>query len=373
MRRDQPTTLGAGAGARPPEGVPGPWSRVGVELELLAPRGSSRAHLAHELSRRCGGTVHPVFHADSEPSLVPGMGQFLHLTRGLEVRRDDGRVLCTLVDDITINGDLDQRAAPRPGWYRVLSDDRRLLRLVAAHADPAAPLETVLDPVAALFGVQVQARGAVRRVNDGAGATIALAAPQPGERERPCEVVTPPLERDHLGALEELLAPARELGFVVPREAAVHLHLDGAPFRSVHAFANVVRLFARWRDPLWRVLGTNPACVRLRPLPEDLVRLVEDAGSGGRGWDELRRAAGRLGLTKFFDVNLTSLLAEAPTRDTLEVRILPGMISGPAVVRRAALVDGLLRRCQDPRPLPAPPGDLDAACAQLERMARAGG
>ena len=348
-------------------------ARTGFELELLAPRGSSREALASELARRTGGSVRRVFHTDSEPSRVPGMGHFLHLTQGFEVRRADGGPLCTLVDDITLAADLEQRAAPRPGWYRLLSDDARLLRLVAARADPTAPLASVLDPVAAVFGVAVEAVGPAVRVNDAAGATIVLGAPLPGERERPCEVVTPPLERDHGAALEELLAPARDLGFTVPREAAVHLHLDAEPFRTVAAFGNVVRLFAHWREALWAALGTNPACRRLGPVPVELVDLVErqpPAGTGTAGWRALRAAALGTGATKFCDVNLTRVLAEAPALDTLEVRVLPGSLHAAEVLERAALVEALLRRCQDERPVPRPSsGDPGRAAAELLALA----
>ncbi|PPK98788.1 putative amidoligase enzyme [Kineococcus xinjiangensis] len=357
----------------PAAGAPGQDSpvltgRVGVEVELLAPRGSSRAVLAAELARRCGGTVEPTFHADAEPSLVPGMGRFLHLTRGFCVRDRDGAPVCTLVDDITLRADLDPSARPQPGWYRILSDDARLLRLVSRHADPAADLATVLEPVAALFGARVEEHGAVRRLNDTAGATVALAAPAPGERERPCEVVTPPLAARHLDRLEELLAPARNLGFTVPQEAAVHLHLDGGPYREVSAFRNVVRLFALWREPLRRALATNPACTRLRPLPAALVDLVEQPWRGD--WPALQRAALGTGLTKFFDVNLTKLLTDRPDRDTLEVRILPGALHGADIVARAALVEALLRRCRRPEVLPAPTTASPAA-AQAELLALA--
>ncbi|GAB7190321.1 hypothetical protein NUM3379_10270 [Kineococcus sp. NUM-3379] len=343
--------------------------RTGVELELLAPRGASRETLAGELARRCGGTYTPVFHADAEPSLVPGMGHFLHLTKGFAVHRRGGEPLCTLVDDITIRADLEPRTPPVPGWYRVLSDDARLLRLVEHLADPAVGLAHVLDPVAAAFGVDVEVHGPVRRLNDSAGATVALAAPLPGERERPCEIVTPPLVGNHLAALEELLEPARELGFTVPHEAAVHLHLDGSPYRDVSAFCNVVRLFAHWRGPLRRVLATNPACTRLQPLPTALVELVERPWAGRGGWPALREAARATGLTKFFDVNLTKVLAEDPDRDTLEVRILPGSLSGAEVVRRAALVEALLRRCRSAAPLPRPRGTGAAADAELLALA----
>ncbi|GMA86270.1 hypothetical protein GCM10025868_15200 [Angustibacter aerolatus] len=98
-----------------------------------------------------------------------------------------------------------------------------------------------------LFGTTVERFGPFGRVGDETGSTVALAAPLPPGRERPCEIVTPPIERDHLAVLESLLAPARALGFTVPVEAAVHLHVDGGPFRQVHAFTNLVRLFAWWR------------------------------------------------------------------------------------------------------------------------------
>ncbi|MEU8819574.1 amidoligase family protein [Actinoplanes sp. NPDC048796] len=322
--------------------------RIGFEIELMAPRGASRRTLADDLAARHGGRVRPVWHSDSEPSLVPGLGRFLHLTQGFEVVRADGTLLCTLVDDITLLDGLNPRSPALPGWYRVLSDEPRLLRLLARQADPAAPLERVLDAAGELWGRTPEPIADVVRLDDETGATIALAAPQGAERERPCEIVTPPLARDHERALGELLGPARELGFTVPNEAAVHLHVDGAPFRRPSALANVVRLFAHWREPLRELLGTNPACRRLAPLPASLVA----AADGVPGFDDLAKAAAEGGLTKYFDVNLTQLFADQPIRDTVEIRILPGMISTDEILNRAALVELLLDRCEDPEPLP---------------------
>jgi hypothetical protein len=339
--------------------------RIGFEIELMAPPGVSRRTLALDLAARHGGRVRPVWHHDSEPSLVPGLGRFLHLTQGFEVRRADGGLLCTLVDDITLVDDLDPRAAPRPGWFRVLSDDSRLLRLLAAHSDPGGTLDAALDATAQLWGSVVQRHGDIYQLDDGADATIALAAPQGGERERPCEIVTPPLAGDHHAALAELLGPAAELGFTVPAEAAVHLHFDGAPFRPAHALANVIRLFGAWRDVLRAVLGTNPACRRLAPLPQPLVGAV----AGTPSYEELQRAAADGGLSKFFDVNLTQLLTGTPVRDTLEIRILPGAIDPDEIVNRAALVELLLERCLDPQPFPAPAAGLTAGVEQVLQIA----
>ncbi|MFI5891682.1 amidoligase family protein [Actinoplanes sp. NPDC051513] len=334
--------------------------RIGFEIELMAPQGRSRRSLAYDLAGRIGGRIRPVWHHDSEPSLVPGLGRFLHLTQGFEVLRADGSQLCTLVDDITLMDGLQPRTPAPPGWYRVLSDDSRLLSLLAAQCDPGAPLERVLDPVATLWGPGAEAEivGDVVRLDDPSGATIALVAPQGAERERPCEIVTPPLSENHAEALEELLEPSRELGFTVPNEAAVHLHLDGAPFRDPRALANVVLLFAHYREGLRELLQTNPACRRLAPLP---AQLVAAASRGKPTIDELREAADEGELTKYFDVNLTQLLKDRPLRDTLEIRILPGAITADEIVNRAALVELLLDRCEDPEPFPvAPTGNVSA-------------
>lgn len=327
--------------------------RIGFEVELLAPAGSDRQVLAEALAGRRGGRVHRSFHTDSEPSAVPGVGVFRHLSPAFDVVDGDGAAVVRLVDDITIVSDL-AGTSTRPGhrgWYRVLCDEPRLLRLIERSADPDATLPDVLAPVAELFGTHVELMRGAARVNDSAGATIAVVMPLPAGRERPCEVVTPPIAEDHGAVLGELLGPARELGFTVPAEAAVHLHLDGAPFRQPAAFANLVRLFGHWREPLWAALGTNEACRRLAPLPAELLRLVE---RGDQSWGELSAAARGIGLTKYADVNLTQLVAPHPVRDTVEVRILPGALEASDIVARAALVERLLLRCLDDTPIPRP-------------------
>ncbi|GAB4086316.1 hypothetical protein GCM10028784_29460 [Myceligenerans cantabricum] len=344
--------------------------RTGFEIELLAPPGSDRRVLADALAARTRGSVRRSFHTDSEPSTVPGVGVFRHLSPAFDVVGDGGRPVARLVDDVTIESGL--TAAPRApvadGWFRVLCDDARLLRLIERHVDPDVTLPEALRPVAELFGSEVELLRGAARVNDPTGATIAVAMALPGGRERPCEVITPPLATDHGAALDELLTPARDLGFTVPVEAAVHLHVDGAPFRRTSAFANLVRLFALWRDPLWAALKTNHFCKRLAPLPADLLELVDSDPS--RPWEDLAGQARALKLTKYSDINLTQLVALRPVRDTVEVRILPGDDDAAAIVDRAALVERLLLRCLDDRPVPAPgPAELEYPAAALEALA----
>lgn len=298
---------------------------------------------------------------------MPGIGVFRHLSPAFDVVDGAGAPVARLVDDITLTDDL-AGTTTRPGhrgWYRVLCDEPRLLRLVERHTDPGASLPDVLAPVAALFGASVELLGGAARVNDATGATVAVAMPLPAGRERPCEVVTPPLTTGHGRTLDALLAPARDLGFTVPAEAAVHLHVDGGPFRRAPALANLVRLFGHWREPLRAALGTNPACRRLAPLPADLVRLTD---RDDLAWAELRETARAAGVTKYADVNLTQLVSAHPLRDTVEVRILPGSLDAAEIVRRAALVEHLLLRCLDDEPVPRPGAD---AAHDPERALRA--
>jgi len=393
--------------------------RIGVEIELIAPPGVDRGVLARRVALASGGAARRVFHTDSEPSLVPGMGHFWHLTPAWEVSDARGAPVASFVDDITIADDLRREheearagragavtfAPSSPGLWRVLSDDPRLLRLVADHSDPAAPVAQSLDAAARLFGTDVEVVGGVRRLRDRSGASIAMAAPLAPGRERPCEIVTAPLVVDHEAALEALLRPARELGFTVPVEAAVHLHVDGAPFRSAHAFANLVRLFGHWRGALHELLETNPACTRLAPMPPAVLALVEEEAAawaaatsaartgadaeddvvttagddattaGGAAsaerWHRLQQAAARTGLLKYMDVNLTALLTDAPVRDTVEVRILPGSLSASDITGRARLVEGLLDRCLEEAPLPRPTTASSPAAAAAELLALA--
>jgi hypothetical protein len=156
------------------------WT-VGFEIELLAPRGRSRLDLAQSVARHHGGAVQRFFHPQSEPSKVAGKPSFENLTPGFEVLDGKGRPIARFVDDMTLLADLDGKAPPLPGWYRIVTDDRRLLRLIMRHCDAAAPIERVLAPIAALFGTQadIHPSGMVKIVDD-RGASVAIAAPLPG-------------------------------------------------------------------------------------------------------------------------------------------------------------------------------------------------
>lgn len=326
--------------------------RIGVEAELLAPVGRSRATLADRLAADVGGSVTRYFHAQTEPSLAPGVAVFDNLTLGFRVLDADGNWRANCVDDLTLQDDLDRTHPSQPGWFRLLSDDRRFLHLAIALGTAERGLRDAMAPVAAAYGTQVEEfDGGMMRVCDVVGSPVLLGASLPGERERPCELVTAPLDADHGPRLNALLAAARELGFTVPRESATHVHFDAQALHNAHAVRNLVRLWQRWSGTLKKLVGTNPACRQLGGWPPALMRCVETPGFARLPWPEAQAALAHVGLTKFCDLNLLHLTQPKPAKNTVEVRVLPGSIDTLTILMGAALFEGLLRRAIDPAPV----------------------
>ena len=322
--------------------------RIGFEVELLAPRGVSRADLALRVAQRVGGKVRRYFHQQAEPSKAPNVPIFENLTLGFQVS-EGGRHIASFVDDLTLQRDLNRDASPANGWYRIVADDARILRLVCQHCDPAAPLETVLDPLAALFATPPHTHAGMVRVSDDEGRSVAIAAPSPGERERPCEIVTAPIEREHEKVLEALLADARELGFAAPIEGATHLHFDAAQLQSASTIAALVDVLWRHGDALKALLGANPNCVRLGSWPEALPRLTKSERFRMLAWPEAQAALRRVGLTKFCDYNLLNVALGTSAKHTFEVRVLPTHLRAAPIIEAAALFEALLRACAGPQ------------------------
>lgn len=320
-----------------------PW-KMGVEVELLAPPGRSRLDLAEAIAAHYRGRCRRIFHPQAEPSTVVGTPVFENLTLGFMVEDAHGNVVGQCVDDLTLQDDLDRNRPPLPGWYRIVSDDVRLLRLTSIHADPTAPLDEVLRPIAALFGEEVQkGDDGMVRVSDAAGASIAIGARLPGERERACEVITPPIETDHLERLEVLLGLARDLDFGIPAEGATHLHFDAARLCSARAVSNLVTLLAAHGEILKDMVGTNPRCRRLGAMPTEMCELVAAPDFASLDWPEAKAKLQALGLTKYCDFNLQNLVHDAPGKHTFEVRILPASLAGETIVRAAALFAAILQ------------------------------
>jgi len=172
--------------------------KTGFEIELMAPIGKSREDLARALADKQQGAVQRFFHPQSEPSKVPGRPTFENLTLGFHLLDAYGQNVASFVDDLTLQADFNRQRAPRPGWYRIIADDARLLRLVIRHCDAALPAGAVLAPLSGLFGTEpLSHESGMYRVEDDRGVSVAICAPLPGERERPCEIVTAPIVTGH--------------------------------------------------------------------------------------------------------------------------------------------------------------------------------
>ena len=309
-----------------------PCKTIGVEVELLAPVGGDRRQLAEYIAARVGGSVRPCFHIDSEPSKVKGKPIFYHLTQAFEVRDADDQLLVTCLDDITLQRDLNKSAKPKPGWYRILSDDVRLLRLLERHTDASATIEQCLAPLGTLFGTQPQTTPqGVYRLIDEWNASLAMAAPLPGERERPCELVTAPLAAEDRTTLPLLLGCAAELGFTLPNEGATHLHFDGKPFCSASGLVVTMNLLHAQRDTLRELVISNPYCRRLGPWPDALVEAVNQPDFLQLDWDQARQRLLALKPSKYVDFNIRNLANNLQHKHTLEIRNLPATLDSSRI------------------------------------------
>lgn len=336
-------------------GLPDPRWRVGFEVELMAPRGRTRRALADAIAAAAAGTVTPFFHPQSEPSKVPGTPIFHNLTPGFEVRGPDGAWIARCVDDLTLQADCRREAPPVPGWFRVVSDDLRLLHLVRRHGRPDGGIDEAVGPVAALFGTAPEpgAHG-LWRVADETGAPVCLGAPLPGERERPCELITAPLERDHGAILGAHLELARGLGFFPAAEAAVHVHLDAAALSSARAMRALVRLWRAHADEIKRLVRTNPRCVRLGAWPDALLAAVEAPGFAELPWPEAVARLRAAKPTKYVDLNLANHVLGLRDKPTIELRVLPGGDRPEPMIAGALVGEALLRAAVEDRPADRP-------------------
>ncbi|MEZ4316429.1 MAG: amidoligase family protein [Myxococcota bacterium] len=344
--------------------------RVGVELELMAPPTRTRRDLAEALAGP-GGRVERFFHPQSEPSLVENMDVFDSLTLGFRALDREGREVASCVDDLTLRDGLDRTRAPRDGWFRIVSDDRRLLHLIRRQARADGSLRDALAPTAALFGTDLEeVPGGMLKVVDEIGSPICIGAQLPGERERPCEIVTPPIapEADFGATLERLLATARRLGFSVPAESATHLHLESAALESAPVLASLVELLATWGDALKAAVRSNPRCVRLGPIPDALLETVRTPGFRELDWPSARARLASLKLSKYVDWNMKNLAHPRADKPTFEVRVLPGTLRAEPVEQAARLFVAIAQRCVHGPPVePADRAPLGGLLDQLEQ------
>lgn len=314
----------------------GPDSRTGFELELLAPPGRSRADLAHNLAKEFQGRVEHGFKFHGGGHHTDGR-KICKLSPAWRVIDDLGQVLCTLVDDVTISAQLDRRAPPASTLYRLITDDVRLASWIERRCwGPDREPEQALEALCVEFAAQVgePGRHGVKRpdqraVVDPHGQILCVVAELEIDRQRVCELVTSPLRRNQRhDLLARLLRCAQAQDFAIPAEAALHLHLDGEPWRDTETLCRLLHYAMRSRDSLHETFETNPRCRRLRPLADELQALVEEtwqhlqARAPAPPFEDFAAEIRDAGLDKFVDINVQGVVLPFPRQPTLELRFL---------------------------------------------------
>ena len=325
--------------------------KTGFEIELIAPVAKSRRDLANAIATCCNGTVKTVFYPQSEPSKAAGIQVFENLVLGFDVSDASGGRIALCVDDLTIISDLDFHTKSKPGWYRIISDDARLLELVMAHCNPHEHQRIVLQPLAKLFGSELQKDDSdLYKVSDRQKRSVAIAASLPGERERVCEIITPPIEEQHEEVLSRLLNYAVELKFSVPKEAAVHIHFDAKKLKNARTICRMVDVFDLHGTKFKKMVKSNPHCRRLGALSPKLVQQCRQPGFAKIGWKPARKKLETLDVSKYTDFNFFNLINETPGKDTFEIRILPGSLDAKEITRIAAMFADVLTWCCEADP-----------------------
>ena len=333
--------------------------KTGFEIELLAPAGKNRRDLARAISADWRAQVQSILYPQSEPSKAPGVQVFENLVLGFKVQRDDGSLIALCVDDLTIQSDLNFHAPSKKGWYRIISDDARLLELVLTHCDPQQSQRNVLQPLAKLFDSKLQNEKGLFKVVDRLQRSVAIAATLPGERERVCELITAPISENHTDQLVQLLDCAKSLDFSIPREAAVHVHFDAKKLASARVFCRMVEVFNRHGKSLKQMVKSNPHCLRLGDIPLKLVRQCQEPGFAKIGWKPASKILKNLELSKYVDFNFLNMVHEMPGKNTFEVRIFPGTIDACAIATQTEIFAGILHWCCKVNPDHPTPASLD--------------
>ena len=318
-------------------------SRIGFEIELIAPKGKSRLDLADAIRKSYNGTVKRVFHPQAEPIHIPNNPIFESLTLGFEIYSSSNELIARCLDDLTLQTDLDKSEGPKDNWYRIVSDDSRLLQLVACQVDAELPICDVLVKIAELYRTSVQSdHSGMKRVVDLSNQTIAIAAPLPGERERACELVTAPIKNDHQDKLKSLLDISKSLNFAIASEGATHLHFEAFEFHSAHIIRNIVNIFGSYDQLLMALFNTNSKCVRLGKWHQSIFEIVEQPWFLTLSWQQVKDEFKRLPLTKYCNYNLINIIYEIPEKPTFEVRILPPTLNPFEITCAASVVETLL-------------------------------
>jgi hypothetical protein len=325
---------------------------IGIEWELIAPKGKNRLDLAQKVKDRVSGQINPFFIKQQEPNVKNRKEVFHNLTQGFKVSDAEGDWVCSMVDDITLQGNFDKSKASAENWYRIISNDSRLLRLCQNICLASAPRNEVLEPLAKLYNSKVEPFHNLLRVCDMDGQAIAAAAPYPGERERACELITAPLKENQWDSICLLLSDAEQLNFHCGKESATHFHFDGEEFMNVVSISRLIQFFAKHRNCLMKHFGTNPENVRIAPQPKELVKLTGERSFQELTWEEASEGMIHAGAHKYCDLNIVNLLSARSQAKTVEFRIIGSTIDPEETWKAISDCYAILKWAKSKEPLP---------------------
>lgn len=303
--------------------------RVGLEVELLAPEGSSRLTLARAFAREVGGRVRSGFKYHGAGFLPDGRPD-CRLSDAWKVERD-GAWLASFVDDPTIVDDLrtDERQGPLGR-----TDDVRLALWIERECWGATK-QSRATPLVKTFA----ARDVGGLFVEPLGHPLLGWTEESTERQRVCEVVLAPLGRKELKkTLGQLCRLARALGFLVPAEGAIHAHYDAEPFRSTRALRRLILEWTKRRPSLVRQLEPNPRCRKLGPFSDQVLQVAR-ASDDDTPFATVAAGLALADLHRAVDLNLLGLVERFPKQPTVELRCLPSTLDADATLARLKVAD----------------------------------
>ena len=177
-------------------------------------------------------------------------------------------------------------------------------------------------PIARIFGTEPENKEGMIRISDKAGSPIAMLAPLPGERERPCEIILAPIKNNLADKLAVILTRANTLGFTLAAEAATHFHFDASRLLSGRVIARLIRFFHHFSSHLRIRFNTNPLNRRLGAIPKTLIELSDNNQFINADWKSAQQMLRDCEQSKFQEINFLNIANENFEKHTLEVRMI---------------------------------------------------
>lgn len=311
-------------------------SRTGVELELLAPPGSTRREVALALAGGDSARVEAGFKYYGPGQRDEAGRSVCLLTPAFRVLNPDGTLAATVVDDPTV------RVGLRPGLPPSLgpclqTDDVRLAKWIERRCWSASEaLEQKLSPLTESF----EGRWSRDRLVDRYGHTLVRTAPERhvSDSERVCELVIPPLRREERAARwASLFGAAAAAGAALLPEGALHLHLDAGPWRTTRRLAALLRS----TEALRAATQSRRQSRFTGPLAPDVLRVAREADPE-LPFEVFAAALLLAGAKKFCDLNVLGAIEEFPVHPTLELRYFDPTLDARVLVSTVERVETFL-------------------------------